>query len=56
MLNKVEGSSDTMYLLVGPPPAELASHVNHKVEVTGQVRQPNLRRHRKTERRRTRKC
>ena len=30
-----------MYLLTGPPPAELATHVKHKVEVTGQVQQPS---------------
>jgi hypothetical protein len=41
LLNKAEGGTATMYVLIGPPPAELASHVNHKVEVTGQVQQPN---------------
>ena len=41
VLNKAEGGTATMYVLTGPPPAELASHVNHKVEVTGQVQQPN---------------
>jgi hypothetical protein len=30
-----------MYVLTGPPPAELAAHVNHKVEVTGKVQQPS---------------
>lgn len=40
LLNKAEGGTATMYVLIGPPPAELASHVNHKVEVTGQVQQP----------------
>ena len=41
LLNKAEGGTATMYVLIGPPPTELASHVNHKVEVTGQVQQPN---------------
>ncbi len=40
VLNKAEGGAATMYVLVGPPPSELASHVNKKVEVTGQVQQP----------------
>lgn len=40
VLNKVEGSATPMYVLIGPPPAELATHVNHKVEVTGKVQQP----------------
>jgi hypothetical protein len=38
---KAEGGTATLYLLTGPPPAELATHVNHKVEVTGQVHQPS---------------
>ncbi|MFN2446549.1 MAG: hypothetical protein ABR606_13320 [Vicinamibacterales bacterium] len=37
VLNNVEGGTAAMYLLVGPPPSELQTHVNHKVEVTGQV-------------------
>lgn len=41
VLNKAQGGTATMYVLTGPPPSELASHVNHKVEVTGQVQQPN---------------
>ena len=41
LLNKAEGGTATMYVLIGPPPTELASHVNHKVEVTGQVHQPS---------------
>jgi len=41
VLNKAEGGTATMYVLMGPPPAEWASHVNHKVEVTGQVQQPS---------------
>jgi hypothetical protein len=40
VLNKVVGGTAPMYVLTGPPPSELASHVNHKVEVTGQVQQP----------------
>ena len=40
VLNKAEGGSAPMYLLTGPPPSELASHVNHKLEVKGQVQQP----------------
>lgn len=40
LLSKAEGGSSTMYVLAGPPPSELASHVNHKVEVTGQVQEP----------------
>ena len=38
---KAEGGTAMMYLLTGPPPAELATHVKHKVEVTGQVQQPS---------------
>ena len=38
---KEDGAAATLYLLTGPPPAELATHVNHKVEVTGQVQQPS---------------
>ena len=41
VLNKAEGGTATMYVLTGPPATELASHVNHKVEVTGQVQQPS---------------
>lgn len=41
VLNKAEGGTAAMYVLMGPPPSELASHVNHKVEVTGQVQQPS---------------
>jgi hypothetical protein len=40
VLSKVQGASSPMYVLNGPPASELASHVNHKVEVTGQVQQP----------------
>jgi hypothetical protein len=41
VLNKAEGGTATMYVLTGPPPAELASHVNHRVEVTGLVQLPS---------------
>ena len=41
LLNNAEGGTAKVYLLTGPPPSELASHVNHKVEVTGQVLQPS---------------
>lgn len=40
VLSKAEGGSAAMYVLTGPPPSELATHVNHQVEVTGQVQQP----------------
>jgi hypothetical protein len=40
ILNKAQGGSATLYLLVVEPPTEVASHVNHKVEVTGQVHEP----------------
>jgi hypothetical protein len=38
---RAAGGPATVYLLTGPPPAELATHVNHTVEVTGQVQQPH---------------
>ena len=41
VLNKVQGGSAPMYVLLGPPPSEFAGHVNHKIEVTGQVQQPS---------------
>jgi hypothetical protein len=40
VLSKAQGGNATMYVLVGPPESELASHVNHKLEVTGQVQEP----------------
>lgn len=40
VLNKVEGGTADMYVLAGSTPAELASNVNKKVEVTGPVQQP----------------
>jgi|SoiMethySBSTD1v2_1073268.scaffolds.fasta_scaffold79658_4 hypothetical protein len=41
VLNKAEGGTAAMYVLTGPPPSEFAPHVNHKVEVTGQVQEPS---------------
>lgn len=41
VLSKAQGGTAAMYVLLGAAPAELASHVNHKVEVTGQVQQPS---------------
>ena len=40
VLNKAEGGTTALYVLAGPPPSEFATHVNHKVEVKGQVQQP----------------
>ena len=41
VLSKAEGGAASMYVLTGPPSSEFATHVNHKVEVTGQVQQPS---------------
>jgi hypothetical protein len=41
LLSNAEGGTAKIYVLTGPPPSELASHLNHKVEVTGQVHQPS---------------
>jgi hypothetical protein len=41
VLDKAEGGSDKLYVLVATSPSELAPNVNKKVEVTGPVRQPN---------------
>jgi hypothetical protein len=41
VLNKAEGGTTALYVLAGPPPSEFASHVNHKVEVKGQVQEPS---------------
>lgn len=41
VLNKAQGGNAAMYVLIGPPPSELASHVNHKLEVTGQIQEPS---------------
>jgi hypothetical protein len=40
VLNKAQGGTAAMYVLAGAPDAELAGHLNHKVEVVGQVREP----------------
>jgi hypothetical protein len=40
ILNKAQGGTAQLYVLAGQAPAELAKHVNHKVEVTGQVQEP----------------
>src|SRR5262245_52377131 len=40
VLDKTEGGSATMYLLIGATPSDLASNVNKKVQVTGPVQQP----------------
>jgi hypothetical protein len=41
VLNKAEGGSAAMYVLVAATPSELSGHVNKKVEVTGPVQQPS---------------
>jgi hypothetical protein len=40
ILNNAEGGTAKMYLLVAQTPADVASHVNHKVEITGDVKEP----------------
>ena len=37
VLNNAEGGTAKMYLLMPKTESDVASHVNHKVEVTGQV-------------------
>jgi hypothetical protein len=41
VLNNAEGGAAKMYVLIGQASADVASHVNHKVEVTGPVQEPN---------------
>ena len=41
ILNNAEGGTAKMYVLGGSSQSEIAAHVSKKVEVTGQVRQPN---------------
>src|SRR5688572_9663099 len=41
VLNHAEGGTAKMYVLIGQASADLSSHVNHKVEVIGQVQEPN---------------
>jgi len=40
ILNKAEGGTAALYVIAGPAASEFATHVNHKVEVTGQVQEP----------------
>jgi len=40
VLNNAEGGTAKMYLLLGQTSGDLSSHVNHKVEVMGQVQEP----------------
>ena len=40
ILNKAVGGTAQVYVLAGSAPTDLAKHVNHKVEVTGQVQEP----------------
>jgi hypothetical protein len=32
ILNKAQGGTAEMYLLLGPPPSELATHLNHRCQ------------------------
>ena len=41
VLNNAEGGTAKMYVLIAQASADLSSHVNHKVEVMGQVQEPN---------------
>jgi len=41
VLNKAEGGSAPMYVLLGSPQSDLATNVNKKVEVIGPVQQPS---------------
>ena len=41
VLEKAEGGSAQLYVLLGSTPSEIASNVNKKVEVTGPVREPS---------------
>src|SRR3954470_25008824 len=40
VLNKVEGGSAAMYLLVGSSQSDFSTNVNKKIEVTGPVQEP----------------
>jgi hypothetical protein len=40
VLNNAEGGTAKMYVLAGQASGDLSSHVNHKVEVMGQVQEP----------------
>jgi len=41
ILNKAEGGSANLYVLIDSTPSEMANNVNKKVEVTGPVREPS---------------
>jgi hypothetical protein len=41
ILNNAEGGTAKMYVLIGQTSSDVASHINHKVEVSGQVQEPN---------------
>ena len=41
VLNDANGGNAKLYVLIGQASTDVASHVNHKVEVTGQVQEPN---------------
>ena len=47
VLNKAEGGTAALYVLIAPPQpqatheSQFATHLNHKVEVTGQLQQPS---------------
>jgi hypothetical protein len=41
VLNNAEGGTAKMYVLIGHTAADVASHVSHKIEVVGQVQEPN---------------
>jgi hypothetical protein len=41
VLNKAEGGTAALYVLIAPPQSQVATHVNQKVEVTGQLQQPS---------------
>jgi hypothetical protein len=41
ILNKAEGGTAALYVLIASPPSEFATHVNHEVEVTGKVQPPS---------------
>ena len=41
VLNKAEGGTANLYVLIDATPSEMANNVNKKVEVTGPVREPS---------------
>ena len=40
ILNNAEGGTAKIYVLVAQTTSDVSSHVNHKVEVTGEVKEP----------------